>query len=94
MKVADLGILCQLDERRAPDPDKDKDKANDAADQKASRRPSGSEMSSMRTRGGCESLQQTMCLSDNGEGSESDESPSPRRSAEDSPIPHTKTFVG
>ena len=92
MKVADLGILCQLDERRAPDPDK----TDDAADRKTSRRQSVvSEMSSSRTtRGGCESLQQTMCLSDNGEGSESDESPSPPRSAEDSPIPHTKTFVG
>jgi hypothetical protein len=84
VKVADLGILCQLDERRAPTDEGE-------ADVKISnRRSDGS------SRHGRSSRMTTECLSDTAEASDNDESPSPPRGSKgaDSPIPHTKTFVG
>ena len=83
--MADLGILCQLDERRAPMD------LEGEADVKISNRRSHE-----NSRHGRSSRMTTECLSDTAEASDNDESPSPPRGkgAADSPIPHTKTFVG
>ena len=102
MKVADLGILCQLDDRRAssqlPGSDgegKAKSRQNDKSAPLlsiSSERDLEKEIERVRVR----ERTPVEALSDTAEASDNEETPSPPRvvQQDDYPIPHTKTFVG
>jgi hypothetical protein len=105
VKVADLGILCQLDDRRAssqlPGGDADgktrrpTDRPNDKSATLlsiSSDREIEREIESARER----ERTPVEVLSDTAEASDNEETPSPPRIVlqDDYPMPHTKTFVG
>ena len=102
VKVADLGILCQLDDRRAssqlPGSDtegKSKSRTNDKSAPLlsiSSEKDLEREIEKVRVR----ERTPVEVLSDTAEPSDNEETPSPPRvvQQDDYPIPHTKTFVG
>lgn len=105
VKVADLGILCQLDDRRASsqlpgiDADGKAKRPTDRQNDKSapllsisSDREIEREIESARER----ERTPVEVLSDTAEASDNEETPSPPRMVlqDDYPMPHTKTFVG
>lgn len=102
VKVADLGILCQLDDRRAtsqlPGSDIEGKAKSRQSDKSApllsisSEKEMEREIEKVRVR----ERTPVEVLSDTAEPSDNEETPSPPRvvQQDDYPIPHTKTFVG